>query len=152
MSDNTIKKILNRAMSSSVSRHEQARNFYVYTVPHGHTVADLVRPEYWSNESKKFLLADRIEFRAEDMSFWAEGIVVGKGNNSVKIKIRDVFELSDENEKFSDEVLNEYKIMFRGLKGHSVVRKSDNHVISEGHDSEADAKKALAEFIKAMQK
>ena len=147
---NTVKKVNFRAAPNSLSQADHVRNAKAYNVPSGHTIEDLMIPEYWANEAKKVTLLDRIELRAEDLSFWAEAIVVAKSATSVKLFIIQHHKLSGENKKFNEEIKDKYEIKFRGLKGHSVVRKSDKSVISDEHGTISEAEQALEKYLKEM--
>ena len=139
-----------RASPHSVRSAEQAYHSYCYDVPHGHSIEDVLRPEYWANEAKKFLNFDIIVLRAEDMSFWAKALVVGKSEKSIKLRMIDFQDLKEQVVEFTTEALSDYEITFRGLKGHSVVRKSDKGVIADGFDTKEAAEKALKEHLKAV--
>lgn len=110
---------------------------------------DLFRPEYWAHVAATVLAGDRIEALAEDMSYFAELLVVDASRNWVKVKLLRKVELTEE-EAEPLVVDEEYEVKWRGNRRWSVVRRVDGAVLQENLASKAEGYAWLADHQKKV--
>ena len=72
--------------NNAFKQQEFARAFYRAEIPAGVPFSELEQPNYWSNVAMLVPVGSRVEVIAQDLSFWAEGIVVSQTRTSAKIQ------------------------------------------------------------------
>lgn len=110
---------------------------------------DLLRPDYWAHVAANILPGDRIDVLAEDMSYFAELLVVDASRQWVKVKLLRKTELSSE-ESQPIEADDEHEVKWRGNRRWSVVRKADGAILQEELSSKSAAYAWLSEHQKKV--
>ena len=146
---------MSKALVHQVSIAEYARVVYSHT-PEG--VADpdeLLDPEYWANVAQKFKPGSRIEVLADDLTWFAEYIVISCGRTWAKVallhpvqkltlskKVKEATRVNDE---------KNYDIQFAGqAKQYRVIRKSDKTELKCNLATEEEAKQFLKNHLLAL--
>lgn len=135
---------------------EYARVVRVVTAEPGTTLEDLQRQDYWAHVANTMSPWMRMEVRADDGSFYAEGLVLEAGRNWATVKILQSWNLDTADVARTRSARMEeyaglpYYVMFRGEHElWSVIRKSDNAVMHEKEGTRAGADRWLQERLKA---
>jgi hypothetical protein len=142
---------LRRAQPHRLFLDTHARQAFCLDVEHGVTKEDLLRPEFYAGIAPKLKPFYKIEVRAEDLSFYAELLVLQATKTAAKVTILNFLELSSPSSSDLKE-LNGFLVEYKGLNQWCVIRKSDNALIEKNHATEADALGALKNHINAMGK
>lgn len=100
-----------------------------------------LQPEFWAHVSRKLKVRDRIELHAQDGSWVAELIVRSSG--PVSVNVAPLFKVDLAAAPTSKGELDGVKFQHRGFAKWSAVRLSDKKILTEGHDTEEDARAAL---------
>lgn len=126
-------------------------NRWAVVAEHGETIDTITKPEYFTHVSKRLRPMDKIEVYAEDMSFYAELLVIDAGSTWAKtFVLRNVSLLKGSPAPASD--TDKYIVSYRGLhKKFSVVRKADQEVVKDGFQSKDEANTWLAGHLLALE-
>lgn len=123
-------------------------------IVHAHTLDDILKPDYWANvtSTQPIKAGDEIKAWAEDGSWLARLFVRDKADKWAKVALLNhhKFDLADQD---VERATAEYVTLYRGrIQKHCVVRIKDNAIIKEGFGSDAEARIAMAEHVKAMRR
>lgn len=123
----------------------------------GDTLADYMRPAYWSNIARNLRAKDRIEVTCEDNSHFCELYVFDAGNNWVKVGLLrfEEFGQNAAEQGLTAQGTPEYKIAFGGnLHKWRVIRTADGVCITKDMPflTEKAAQDWLLEYRKALAK
>jgi len=128
-----------------LSQAEYNRNRFLARPPEGTTLADILNPDFWAHVARQFRQGDLIEVYPKDGTFYAELFVaecrkVGMINVLRLVKISYTPLTEEPQEKAKTESSNPYEIVYRGPdKKHTVTRRADKVIVSEGHATKQDA-------------
>jgi hypothetical protein len=118
---------------------EYERTVWVVTVEEGVTSDDLERPDFWAHVANRMRPFDRIEVRADDGSYFAELLVIAVDRNWAKVKGLMFVQLNEEATGYAPGSAD-HIVKWRGPhRKWSVVRKSDNAVLKEECQTQAEA-------------
>lgn len=132
---------MSKALGGQLKLANSSRNIWTYTPPASASLKDLQDPSYWANVTGKLRPLDRIEIVPEDMSYFAELIVLASGRNYAKVKLLQKFDI-DEKEVEADK--DEYRIHFVPSRQFRVTRIRDNKIMQENLQTKEDAATWLA--------
>lgn len=139
------------------------RTYYVGNVEHGITPEDVLAEAFWAYHSAKLKPWDRIELRADDGTWFGEYLVLDCSRTWAKVFPLRVVMLTTTDisqtqaakanrkvEKTEPKSVagkpGDYEVKFRGpVHKWSVVRKSDDEVISDSHPTKEMAEKWLTD-------
>ena len=130
---------------------EFARTVYVATA-HANTIPeDLCKPEYWAHVASSLKPWDRLEVRADDGTWYAEGLVLEVGRGWSRCHLLKVENLSSIDVAQTQAIqLAGYEIQYRGeFSRWSVIRKSDRAVVREELGTQGSALDWVHERLKA---
>lgn len=124
------------------------RNRWMAVPPAAATIDDVCQPSFWLHSAAKLRRMDIIEVLPEDEAWYAELLVIRIGIGTAKVKVLNhavIDEVGEEPADFTTEIS-------WGGPAHKyrVVRKSDKHVISYGHESKAAAMIAQADYERTL--
>ena len=130
------------------------RNLWVITTEMGVTRKDLLKPDYWSHVAMQLRPYDRIEARTDDGVYFAEYLVLASDRTFAKVKELSWHSLTSKDVALTQAEMDakeQYRYSYRGANlKHSIIRTSDNQVVTEKHDSKESAMLWLKEHEKAM--
>lgn len=139
-------------------RADLMRTVYCITAEDGHTLADVMRPEYWRNVTADLDQNFRVEvlFTGEDQR-WVDLLVMAKGATFAKVKLLHNIDLNESADEISrlraQEEENGYRIFHKGGQHRwAVERKSDKTIVSSGHATQREADTWLDDHKKVMRK
>jgi hypothetical protein len=120
---------------SAIRQAQQTRVVYTAQLPTGTSLEDALKPEFWINFAKRLRPCDQIELIPEDMSFFATVLVVDADSFGANVKVIHSIDL-DADVIAQQSQTSEYDVRWGGPHDKfRVVRKSDNAVISKGHQN-----------------
>ena len=115
------------------------------------SIEDVMEPGAWATVSPKVRPWDRIDVIAEDGSYVAELFVVQVSKLWVRTALVNFTDLSKENRSEDDGSDDLHLVKWRGPSAKfCVMRKADNSVVSEKHESKEDASKSMLDYEKAL--
>lgn len=131
---------------------EFERAIWQATVPAGMALDEVQRPEFWGHVAENLKPLARIEVIAEDLSYFAELLVIDCDRLWAKTRlIRFVDLREDDSADVLPAAAAGFKVEFKGpTKKHIVVRLSDNVVVHEGIATKAEANGWITEHLKAL--
>lgn len=109
---------------------------WVADVPSATSMNDILRPDYWSMHAARLSPWDRIQIRADDMTWMVEAIVVDCARTWAKVSVLFLHDLTSAPDVMmtGEEVqttLDGYEVRFRGPRRWSVIRLSDAQIMLE---------------------
>lgn len=141
-----------RPVALTQPRFRQAefdRNVWAATPEQGVTLETLKEPSFWAHVAGKLKMGDRIEVLADDMSYFAEFIVLAATRTEAAVKLLRHVELSQEVRLAEN--LQTHKVEWSGRHTKwRVIRKSDKAVIKSGFESQQLAANWLSDHLKAV--
>jgi hypothetical protein len=128
---------------------EQFRQTWIFTAPIDHTIEDMLRPEYWMHVADKLRHYAHVECYAEDGTFYAEFLVVGKTANTARMALLNKVDLRAVTEPIDmAKELEAYVIRYAGpTNGFNVVRRADGRIMRGGLLTEQEARTWLLNFV-----
>lgn len=153
MTQNAVKKP-QALIPPDLKPADYARNRFLARPPEGTTIEDILKPEFWAHVARQFTPGggDIVEVHPAGGAFYAELIVaecrkVGLVYDVRMVKLNYVPLVEEPKAGASTFAESEYAIVYRGAeRKHTVTRKSDSAVISEGHATKQDAQKWLEDY------
>lgn len=133
-----------------LSQAEYNRNRFLARPPEGTTLADILNPDFWAHVARQFRQGDLLEVYPKDGAFYAELFVaecrkVGMINVLRLVKV-SYTPLTEEPQGKTKDESGTYSVVWRGTeKKHTVTRKLDNAIVSEGHATKQDAQRWIEE-------
>jgi hypothetical protein len=130
---------------------EHKRTVWDADAAKGDTLADLMRPDYWSHVARNLRPKDRIEVVCEDNSYFAELYVIDAGTNWANVSLLryEVFAENEANHGVAKDP--EYKISHGGnYHKWRVTRLSDGEVLKSQLPTEKAAQDWLFEHRKSL--
>lgn len=145
MSENPVTQTTLMPARMKLQEHVQ-RNFVV-VVENGVTRDDLLRTDFWSLTAIELRQGDRLIVYPDDMSFYAEHLVIARDRTWAKMVELSFKDLSKS--VVSVKPTDEYQVVYKGthLK-HCVVRKSDGSLLAQEMQTKDEANLWLSEFLK----
>lgn len=125
---------------------EYERQDWVANAEIGHTISDVMKPEYFSHKSASFKPLDHIEVRAEDMSWVAYLIIVEVDRNWVRVALDRVVKLQAASALVGVKSANFIVKWMGPQRKHSVLRVADNEIVKEGFATAAQAAAWLQDY------
>lgn len=151
----TIKAIKDqpkRLSPNSLDGAEYKTKLYRASIPSDLTMDDILKSEYWAHVAGRLSPAEKIECIWEDMTKYAEILVISVGVAWAKIvclKFVD-FNAAQISPDAPEKKNTEYFIEFQKACQWAVYRKSDGQRIHSNCLTEEEAKAWLADFEKAI--
>lgn len=141
-----------RLINSNFKESGQFQAEYTAIISSDTPFSEVENPMFWTNIAKKLRQGDIIRILAEDISYYAEAIVVSVSPQWAKIKfIREKVDLVEEKSDDLPDVYNGYEVKWRGPNGgFSVIKKPDNTVLFEKAQTKEDAQRWLDNHIKTI--
>ena len=138
---------------SKVTLADYSRNRFLARPPEGTPFEEVLKPEFWAHVARQFRQGggDIIEVLPHDGAYYAELIVaecrkVGLVQHIRVVKINYTPLTEEKATDAKSANASEYDIVYRGSeKKHTVTRKVDKVIVSEGHNTKQDAAKWLEE-------
>jgi hypothetical protein len=140
---------------TTLKTSENERVVYVHYVEAGVHPHALLKPDFWTHVAAKLRSGDRIEVTAEDLSYFAELMVLQADRTWAKVSMLRLHELTGEDPTADDmrTIGSEYRIQFKGpAKKHCVFRVKDGQLVAEGIAMKGDAERWIAEHVQALAK
>lgn len=127
---------------------EFARNQHVAKVDSTVTLEDVLAPDFWSHVAVQARRGDHIEVYPDDFSWYAELLVVGIGEQFLKVRKIRHEEFVSKADKAAAESKSDYIVKWTSNQRtkHRVIRVSDKEVMKDGFDTIEQAN----EFIKTL--
>lgn len=140
----------------SVSIHETRmkladykRQDWVVDAEAGTTVEDVLSSEYFAHMAPQVQINDHIEVRLETGDWILELIVLDLGRNWIRCYVAQHYDLTKAPKV--EAVPDAFRIEFKGPhRKHSVLRNSDDNVMSEGHSRRGEAEAWLKNYETAI--
>lgn len=151
-----VKKVEPRKLPPrSLAQAEFARNVWSIVPEQGTTLQEILTPEYFAHVGIKFKPRDKIEVCFNDMSYYAELLVIDTDRLWTKTAVIFAVDLAGEKAAAAAarEQLNqtEYIPRYTNITDKwTVIRLSDNQTVSSFHGTKQDADKWIVEHMKAM--
>ena len=143
-----------RVNHSDFGQENLKRNRWAYKAPHGTTLENMIKPDFWSNVAKVLREYDEIIVMTDDKSFYAEFIVLSCDHNSASVGVKFYQEIDkmtfvapSENVDTDEE---SYKIEFDVTSKWRAVRKADGAAVVSGYGTKKEAEYALSEYLQRM--
>lgn len=115
----------------------------------GTTRADLEDPAFWALVAREMEPGQNVEVLADDMSFFAEGLVIDASERWAKVRVNH-FHAYSAAEAAPLPAGQEFEVCFRGARRWSVKRKADAAVLSENHGTREAAAAWMAEHARMV--
>lgn len=136
-----------------VPRFQQAAvasNEWFASIESGHTLEDILVPEYWGHFSDKLRPFDKIKVGSEDGSFYAELIVRRTGRAMAIVDKLSVIQLTPDTSKADAiEESRNYDVKYTPGTKWRLIRRLDKECVGEGYESEIAARTWLInEYLK----
>lgn len=133
---------------------EFARNEHVIIAHASNTHADIIQPEYYAHVAHEMKARDRVEIWADDMSWFAQLVVLEVGKGWAKVYPLSLHEFGVANGlKGKVYERDGYRVLHRGeFSQWSVVRISDGEVVREGEGTQGGAIDWLDNHLKAQKR
>lgn len=135
----------------SLQAADHKRNLWVGETDAGVTLAEMLAPEFWIHDARKFRARDEIEVWANDGS-WLEVFVVRSvqipeiGKSVVRVVRKDDIPRSDDKQA-EEVILDGMSVKWRGPHSKfAVVRESDKEVLKDKFEVREDAESWLKQF------
>lgn len=101
---------------SDLKRAHDVRNFHSVILEPGATLEDIQRPGFWAHVARRLHVRDRIEFWADDGTWFCEAVVRMVGNLEAVVSIIPG-SLAEFGKKVTAElVLDDYRVRYVGMK------------------------------------
>jgi hypothetical protein len=136
-------------LSKRVRQADQVRNIWHVTPMPENTAVDLLKPEYWVHVQRYMRRGDRLEILAEDLSWYAEAVVLDTGAYGARIAFTvDPVHLANESKV---EVSDEFEVKWAGMHAKwRVLRASDRTVLVENLATKDDALRWIVNHRKVL--
>lgn len=131
---------------------EYERTIWQASIEAGVPFEDVQKPEFWGHVAENLKPLARIEVIAEDLSYFAELIVIDCDRLWAKTQVLRFVDLrSDVAEDLLPAMSSGFKVEYKGpTKKHVVIRLADNEIVQEGIATKAEANAWVAEHLKAL--
>lgn len=162
-----------RLKNNNIRREEYATSRWAINVPAGTTLKDLVSPDFYTNIASQLRKNDYIRALFDDGSHvvdllvvevdtknqtpvWVKTIITNLVNIAEAHAQTAIIAKTEENTKEVESKKNpeishpDYEIKFRGIRKHSIIRKSDSTVLQDNFLTKEAANDALKELIEKL--
>jgi hypothetical protein len=130
---------------------EFGRNEWIATATPGTTIEEVRDEGYFAHRAKDFRPYDRIEMRIDDGSWLAELLVLEVTRTYCRTALLNFYRLTTDDVARTKASQDRYAIKFRGPHlQFSVIRNSDNVVMSEHHRTMQQAESWLRDHEKSQ--
>ena len=132
---------------------EYVRNIWQITPEVGTEPEDLLSPDYWSHVAHQLRQRDRIEAWAEDLSWYAEYLVLDVGRNYAKVHLCEasVEVLHGFSPLRATDILPGHTVAYKGLYAKwCAIRDKDKVIIKDKCETEGEALSWLSEHAKSL--
>tara|TARA_R110000850_G_scaffold269167_2_gene401007 strand:- start:6722 stop:7180 length:459 start_codon:yes stop_codon:yes gene_type:complete len=150
MSEETKKKI--NILPSQFEHSDFARQDITITADHNQTPADFLNPNSYSSIAEKIQPRDKITVLDEGMTWQLELLVVSTARNwvrAVKTNFTDITAEMQES-RAPEGAPDDFFVDHRGRAKWCVIRRSDNEKLHRGIETQEDALKQMADYIKSL--
>lgn len=128
---------------------EYRRHDWVVNAPEGATVEDIKQPGFWALMAAELSPYDRIEVRADDGTWLAEGVVLGCDRTWAKVHVLNTYKLSTGDVALSQS--DQYSVEWKGPhKKWTVIRISDQEAVKDQCGTKEEATLWMREHEKVM--
>lgn len=150
MEATTEKKIVGARKPTRLREAEAERHVWTHTVPAGITFEEVQRPDYWSHVANLLRPCSRIEVLSEDMSWFAELIVLDADRLWAKVAPLRFVELASKDVP-AEIAASGYEVAYKGPeKKHCVIRLSDKAIVQEGIAKKVDAEAWITQHLQTI--
>jgi hypothetical protein len=126
------------------------RNIWQVSVAKDISFEAVQQPDFWAHVARQLKPCDRIEVLAEDMSWFAELLVMDADRLWAKTAVLRFVELAGK-EVPAAVASSGFRVEYKGPnKKHVVIRESDNQIVQEGIALKADAERWISEHLTAL--
>jgi len=145
----SVKKQNPVGMPERMGLAEDKRHDWVFDLPVGLKIEDVLEPSYWAHLASQMDPLDHIEVRAEDGSWVAYLVVAYCERNYAKVKLDRLVKLEDDQEAPITSI--KHKVEWKGphMK-FCVIRLSDSAVLQQGMRDKAMANQWMVEHEKTL--
>lgn len=144
-------KVVGARKPTRLKEAEHSRNIWLLSVPSDITLDNLLQPDFWAHVGAQLRPCARIEVVPEDMSWFAELIVLDCGRLWAKVAPLRFVELAGKADVPTPSAADAYKVEFKGpIKKHVVIRQSDKVIVQEGIAQKEDAHRWIADHINTL--
>lgn len=131
---------------------EFERAIWQASIEAGVSLAEVQKPEFWGHVAENLKPLARIEVIAEDLSWFAELLVIDCDRLWAKTRLIRFVDLREDD---AADVLpasaSGFRVEYKGpTKKHIVLRLSDNVIVHEGIATKAEAQSWITEHLKAL--
>lgn len=128
---------------------EYERTIWQASIEAGVPFEEVQKPEFWGHVAEKLKPLARIEVIAEDLSYFAELIVIDCDRLWAKTAVLRFVEL--DGQAAPPTLPADYRVEYKGpTKKHVVIRESDNTIVQEGIATKAEANAWVGEHVKTL--
>lgn len=121
---------------------------YLATIEPEHTFEDIQKPSYWAHVARILQPMARIEVIPDDMSWYAEVMVVATDRASARVAVLRHVDL-DAGE--AEAIPETHEVKYHGAhKKWSVIRKEDRSVVKDGLQTKEEAIRYLRDHIRTI--
>ena len=119
--------------------------------PDGHTLEDMLKPEYWCHVAKKMQGRGRILVDAEDGSWSAQLKIHRASDLQAVVSLEWKAEHGAKAKERAVSKADEYDVAYKGTRAKwRITRKADGQTISDGWESEEIARGELRGYLQAQ--
>lgn len=132
---------------------EYVRTVWRLTPEVGTEPEELLAPDYWAHLANRLRQCDRIEAWAEDMSWYAEYLVLDVGANWAKVHLceNSIEELGEFDPRRAKVVLTGHTVEYKGrVAKWCVIRDKDKALLKDKFATEGDGLSWLSEYSKTI--
>jgi hypothetical protein len=132
---------------------EYVRNIWQVTPEVGTEPEELLAPDYWSHNAHQLRQRDRIEAWAEDLSWYAEYLVLDVGRNWAKVHLCEntIQEFHAFEPRRANMILPGHTVAYKGLFAKwCAIRDKDGVILKDKCETEGEALSWLSEHAKSL--
>lgn len=135
-----------KLLHSRMKIAEFARSEYVAYAEAGCSIETVLKPEYWAHVASTLRIGDKVEIECEDGSWEMELKVADVGVQSVKMRVKQRWEWTDEESSLANDDDPQYIYEFVPAHKWRVKRVSDGAIVQKHIQDKGDALRIAAEY------
>ncbi len=147
------KSVIGARKPTRLKEAEHERHVWICSVPPNITLDQVRQPDFWSHVGAQLRPCSRIEVMCEDMTWFAELMVISCDRLWAKTALLRFVDLTDDPAPDAERVnlANGYEVKFKGptLK-HVVMRLSDNTMVRDGIATKVEAEAWIREHVQGL--
>lgn len=132
---------------------EYVRAIWQLTPEMGTEPEDLLAPAYWAHIAAQLKQCDRIEAWSEDMTWYAEYLVLDAGQNWAKVHLceNSIQEFGAYDPRRANVILAGHTVTYKGrIAKWCVIRDADKVLLKDKFPTEGDGLAWLSEYAKTL--